>query len=264
METAGLEVSIDGVGNLIGRRAGSDPSLAPIMLGSHIDTVPDGGSYDGQVGSIGAIEVVHTLVDHGVVTQHPLEVAIFINEEGGKTGSRALIGEVEPDELGVMTASGMTIGEGIRRLGGDPDNLAAVRRRQSSVAAYLELHIEQGAVLYNQGIDIGVVEGIVGIKRWDVMFRGFANHAGTTPMDDRRDALVAAARATSSRSRTSPVPCPGAKEVAGRSPVRRDCGFSLESPRRARRVRGGRPQNYSTSRAMRSAVRRASSRSTCN
>ncbi len=194
METAGLEVSIDGVGNLIGRRAGSDPSLAPIMLGSHIDTVPDGGSYDGQVGSMGAIEVVHTLLDHGLVTQHPLEVVIFVNEEGGKTGSRALIGEVEPDELDVMTASGMTIGEGIRRLGGDPDNLAAVRRPPSSVAGYLELHIEQGAVLYNQGIDIGVVEGIVGIKRWDVTFRGFANHAGTTPMDDRRDALVAAAR----------------------------------------------------------------------
>ena len=226
MEAAGLEVSIDVVGNLMGRRAGADPSLAPLVLGSHIDTVPDGGSYDGQVGSIGAVEVVHTLADHGIVTRHPLEVAIFINEEGGKTGSRALIGEVETYELDVMTASGKTIGEGIRLLGGDPDNLAAVQRELDSVAGYLELHIEQGAGLHNEGIDIGVVEGIVGIKRWDVTFRGFANHAGTTPMNDRRDALVAAARfilAVNEVARTAPgrqvatvgriTPSPGAPNV---------------------------------------------------
>ena len=194
MEAAGLEVSIDGVGNLMGRRAGADPSLVPLMLGSHIDTVPDGGSYDGQVGSIGAVEVAHTLADHGIVTRHPLEVAIFFNEEGGKTGSRALIGEVETYELDVMTASGKTIGEGIRLLGGDPGNLAAMQRELDSVAGYLELHIEQGAILHNRGIDMGVVEGIVGIKRWNVTVTGFANHAGTTPMNDRRDALVAAAR----------------------------------------------------------------------
>ena len=226
MEAAGLEVSIDGVGNLMGRRAGADPSLAPLVLGSHIDTVPDGGSYDGQVGSIGAVEVAHTLADHGIVTRHPLEVAIFINEEGGKTGSRALIGEIETYELDVMTASGKTIGGGIRLLGGDPDNLAAVQRQPGSVAGYLELHIEQGAVLHNEGIDVGVVEGIVGIKRWDVTFQGFANHAGTTPMNDRRDALVAAARfilAVNEVARTTPgrqvatvgriTPSPGAPNV---------------------------------------------------
>ena len=207
MESAGLAVSIDGVGNLIGRRDGADPGLAPIMLGSHIDTVPAGGSYDGQVGSIGALEVAQTLADNGIVTRHPLEFVIFQNEEGGKTGSRALIGIVEPYELDVITASGHTIGEGIRVLGGDPDQLDAAERQPGSIAAFLELHIEQGAILQRRGFDIGVVEGIVGIKRWDVTFDGFANHAGTTPMDARRDALVAAARfidAVNEIARTTP------------------------------------------------------------
>ena len=194
MEAAGLEVSIDIAGNLVGRRAGSDPDLAPLVLGSHIDSVPDGGSYDGQVGSIGAIEVVQTLLENQIVTRHPLEVVIFINEEGGKTGSRALIGELHPHELEIVTASGYTIGEGIRRLGGDPARLDSARRAEGDVAGYLELHIEQGAILEKEGIDIGVVEGIVGLKRWFVTVGGFANHAGTTPMNDRRDALVAAAR----------------------------------------------------------------------
>ncbi len=194
MENAGLSVSIDGVGNLIGRRVGNDMSLPPIMLGSHIDTVPAGGSYDGQVGSIGALEVAQTLADHGITTRHPLEFVIFQNEEGGKTGSRALIGIVEPRELDVVTASGYSIGEGIRILGGDPTRVAAAERDPGSIAAFLELHIEQGAILHAQGIDIGVVEGIVGIKRWNVTFEGFANHAGTTPMNARRDALLAAAR----------------------------------------------------------------------
>ena len=194
MEAAGLEVSVDLAGNLIGRRVGADPSLPPIMLGSHIDSVPDGGNYDGQVGSIGALEVAQTLADAGVVTRHPLEIVIFQNEEGGKTGSRVLIGEVEAYELDVVTASGLTIGDGTRALGGDPTRLAEARRQPGSIAAFLELHIEQGAVLQRQGIDIGVVEGIVGIKRWNVTVRGFANHAGTTPMEARRDALVAAAR----------------------------------------------------------------------
>ena len=207
MEAAGLDVSVDVVGNLVGRRAGSDATLAPLMLASHIDSVPDGGSYDGQVGSIGAIEVVHTLADNGISTRHPLEVLIFINEEGGKTGSRALIGEVQDHELDVVTASGYTIGDGVRRLGGDPQRLASALLSEGDVAGYLELHIEQGAVLENRGIDIGVVEGIVGLKRWFVNVEGFANHAGTTPMNDRRDALVAAARfvqAVNRVARTTP------------------------------------------------------------
>ncbi len=194
MRDASLEVSIDLAGNLIGRRAGSEPGLLPIVLGSHTDSVPEGGNYDGQVGTIGAIEVARTLADSGIITRHPLEIVVFQNEEGGKTGSRALIGIVEPHELDIVTASGRTIAEGIRILGGDPERLDAARREAGSIAAFLELHIEQGAILDNRGIDIGVVEGIVGIKRWNVSFEGFANHAGTTPMDDRRDALLAAAK----------------------------------------------------------------------
>ena len=194
MRDADLEVSIDIAGNLIGRRDGSESGLLPIVLGSHTDSVPEGGNYDGQVGTIGAVEVARTLADHGVTTRHPLEFIVFQNEEGGKTGSRALIGIVEPHELDLVTASGRTIAEGIRVLGGDPERLGEARRAAASIAAFLELHIEQGAVLYNRGIDVGIVEGIVGIKRWNVTFDGFANHAGTTPMDDRRDALLAAAR----------------------------------------------------------------------
>lgn len=191
---AGLEPSLDLAGNLIGRRAGSEPRLRPLGTGSHIDSVPMGGNYDGQVGSMAAIEVARTLHDHGVTTRHPLEVLVFQNEEGGKTGSRALAGEVLPMELDLETRSGKTIGEGIRFLGGEPDRLAEARRAPGSMAAFVELHVEQGAVLDRTGTQIGVVEGIVGIKRWRVTVTGFANHAGTTPMDQRRDAMLAAAR----------------------------------------------------------------------
>ncbi|MFQ5791680.1 MAG: Zn-dependent hydrolase [Acidobacteriota bacterium] len=193
MGAAGLETEIDVAGNILGRRGGREPDLPPLMLGSHIDSVPDGGNYDGQVGSIGAIEVAQTLLENRVTPRHPLEVVIFQNEEGGKTGSRAISGEVTEKELDLVTRSGKTIREGIAFLGGDPDHLDRARRRRGDIAAYLELHIEQGAVLETEGIDIGVVEGIVGIKRWNVTIRGFANHAGTTPMDQRQDALWAAA-----------------------------------------------------------------------
>ena len=127
-------------------------------------------------------------------TRHPLEVAIFSNEEGGKTGSRILAGEFLPFEVDVQTASGYTIGDGLRRLGGDPDRFADARREPGSIAAFLELHIEQGAVMETDDIDIGVVEGIVGIMRWNVAVEGMTNHAGTTPMDRRQDAMVGAAR----------------------------------------------------------------------
>jgi N-carbamoyl-L-amino-acid hydrolase len=194
MKQAGLEVHIDIAGNIIGRRKGRDPSLPPLSFGSHIDSVPQGGNYDGPLGSLGAIEVVQTLNDHGITTKHPIEVIIFQNEEGGKSGSRALIGALSPKDLERVTHSGKTIREGIRFLGGDPDRLEEVRRKAGDVAAFLELHVEQGGVLDKDGIDIGVVEGIVGIKRWYVEVKGVANHAGTTPMSVRRDSLLAAAR----------------------------------------------------------------------
>ncbi len=194
MKQAGLEVHIDVAGNIIGRRTGSNPSLPPLCFGSHIDSVPQGGNYDGPLGSLGAIEVVETLNDHGITTKHPLEVIIFQNEEGGKTGSRALIGALTAKDLERVTHSGKSIREGIQFLGGDPDKLDEVRRKPGDIAAFLELHVEQGGVLEKEGIDIGVVEGIVGIKRWTIDVEGVANHAGTTPMNVRRDALLAAAR----------------------------------------------------------------------
>ena len=193
MRAAGLDVSVDAAGNMTGRREGSVADAPPLMMGSHIDSVPQGGNYDGPVGSLGAIEVANTLAENAITLRHPLEVVVFTNEEGGKTGSRVMSGEVDPSELDLVTHSGHTIGEGIRIVGGDPDDLESAERQEGSIAAYLELHIEQGAFLERENLDIGVVEGIVGIKRWRVTVDGFANHAGTTPMNDRRDALLAAA-----------------------------------------------------------------------
>lgn len=194
MREAKLDASIDIAGNLTGRRDGSDSALPPLVLGSHIDSVPEGGNYDGQVGSMGAIEVAQTLAEKGITTRHPIEVIIFQNEEGGTIGSHALCCELSEKQLGQMTRSGKTIRDGIKFIGGDPEKLASARRKPGSIAAYLELHIEQGGILHTEKINIGVVEGIVGIRQWDVTIEGFANHAGTTPMNQRRDAMLAAAK----------------------------------------------------------------------
>lgn len=194
LRDAKLDVIVDAAGNLIGRRSGSASGLKPLLIGSHIDSVPEGGNYDGVVGSMGAIEVAHTLAEKNVTLRHPLEVVIFQNEEGGLIGSRAMDGELTERELDLVSRSGKTIREGIKFIGGDPAKLAEVRRNKGDIAAYLELHIEQGAHLDNEKINIGVVEGIVGINWWDVTIEGFANHAGTTAMNNRQDALLAAAK----------------------------------------------------------------------
>ena len=194
MEAAGLEVRTDFAGNLIGSHPGRNPQLAPIVTGSHIDTVPNGGHYDGIAGVMAAIEVARTLHQHEVILAHPLEVVVWSNEEGGKTGSRSISGTVGHFEMGLPSFGRLTLGEGLRALGGDPDRLTENARQPNSVAGYIELHVEQGAILDREGIDIGIVEGIVGIKRWYVQIDGFANHAGTTPMDQRQDAMLAAAK----------------------------------------------------------------------
>jgi beta-ureidopropionase / N-carbamoyl-L-amino-acid hydrolase len=194
MRAAKLDPKIDLAGNIIARRAGTDASAKPIVFGSHIDSVPEGGNYDGDVGSLSAIEVARTLAEHGVVTRHPLEVVIFQNEEGGLVGSRAWVGELTARDFALTSRSGKTIGDGIRFIGGDPARIAEARRAPGDIAGYLELHIEQGGTLDREHIPIGVVEGIVGIGWWDVTITGFANHAGTTPMNERHDALLAAAK----------------------------------------------------------------------
>ena len=194
MREAKLEVSIDVAGNIVGRRAGSDAALKPLMIGSHIDSVPAGGSYDGQVGSMGAIEVAQTLAENNVRLRHPLEVVLFQNEEGGTIGSAAFARLLTEKDLSIVTNSKKTIHEGIKFIGGDPDKLASAVRKKGDIAGYLELHIEQGGILHQEKINIGVVEGIVGVFWWDVTIEGFANHAGTTPMNQRHDALLAAAK----------------------------------------------------------------------
>ena len=193
MLESGLAPQIDVAGNLVGRRAGKVAGLAPVITGSHIDTVPNGGHYDGIVGAMAAIEVARTLQDAEYITDHPLEIVVWSNEEGGKTGSRSYNGSVGVEEFELPSLGDKNLGAGISYIGGDPERIQQNVRKPGEVAALIELHIEQGAILDKEGISIGVVEGIVGIKRWNVSVDGFANHAGTTPMDQRQDAMYTAA-----------------------------------------------------------------------
>jgi N-carbamoyl-L-amino-acid hydrolase len=193
MKEAGLKIHIDEAGNIIGRRDGTDPSLPPIAFGSHTDTVPHGGKFDGAAGVLTAIECVQVLKENAIETRHPVDVIVFTDEEGGLIGSKAIIGTLTPEALEVTSHSGKTVREGILALGGNPDSLDKARKKKGDIKAFIEIHIEQGSTLASRNIEIGVVEGIVGINWWDVTIEGFANHAGTTPMDRRQDALLAAA-----------------------------------------------------------------------
>ena len=194
MKKAGLDVTIDAAGNISGKRKGKNGSLKSIAFGSHIDMVPDGGNYDGTLGSIGALEVIEVLNENKIITNHPLEVIIFANEEGGTVGSIAIAKGLTQDGLNQVSQSGLTIAEGINVIGGNSKNLHEPLRKKGDLHAFIELHIEQGGILEKENIQIGVVEGIVGIEHWEVTVEGFANHAGTTPMRLRQDALLSAAR----------------------------------------------------------------------
>ncbi len=200
MRAAGLEPRVDPAGNILARRKGSEDALPPILFGSHIDSVPNGGNFDGDVGSMAAIEVARTLHERKVLTRHPLEVVIWANEEGvaygaGLDGSRVAAGQLLPGELDQVW-NGIKKADALRKIGGDPERIAEAQRAPGSFHCYLELHIEQGGTLDKAGVPIGVVEGIVAIDHYEAVIRGFANHAGTTPMPDRRDALIAAAELT--------------------------------------------------------------------
>ncbi len=194
MKKAGLNPTIDTAGNIIGKRNGRNPLLKPIAFGSHIDMVPDGGNYDGTVGSIAALELIEIFNENNFVTEHPLEVIIFGNEEGGTIGSKAMVGDITNEGLKQKSQSGLTMGEGIKAIGGNPENIQSCIRKKGDIHAWLELHIEQGGILEREKIQIGVVEGIVGIVHWEVTVEGFANHAGATPMNMRQDALLAASK----------------------------------------------------------------------
>ena len=178
IRAAGLDPHIDAGGNITALRQGNGPALKPILFGSHIDSVPSGGNFDGDLGSMASIEVLHTLNDHKVATRHPLRMYIWQNEEGGLIGSHAAAGEPEDLERQFYD---ITVADGIRKLGGNPDNLAQARIPKGSFECYLELHIEQGGSLAKAAIPIGVVEGIVAIDEYDVEIRGVRqsrrNHA---------------------------------------------------------------------------------------
>jgi N-carbamoyl-L-amino-acid hydrolase len=160
-------------------------------MGSHIDTVPEGGSFDGALGVLSAIEVAQTLADNQIETRHPLEVVVWSDEEGGLSGSRGFIGVLEETELNGVVQSGITLGEGIDRIGGDPNRIGNAVKSPGEIAAFLELHVEQGGLLEAKRKDIGVVTGIVGIRHYGVTITGTPNHAGTTSMDQRKNALLA-------------------------------------------------------------------------
>ncbi len=171
--------------------------LPPIALGSHTDTVPSGGKYDGALGVLSPLAIVRALHQRGIKLRHPVEIIDFAAEEasmpGATFGSRAMNGTLTKDILSKPAWDGELVETHLRRAGIDPDGVVTAVRPVGAVAAYLELHIEQGGVLDKQGIPIGIVQGIVGIRRYAVTFHGVANHTGTTPMSDRKDALVAAA-----------------------------------------------------------------------
>lgn len=194
MKKAGLEVNIDFAGNIIGKRKGKNPLLKPIAFGSHLDMVPDGGNYDGCVGAVGSLEIIEILNENNITTTHPLELIIFSNEEGGTIGSMAMAGHLTAEGLQQKSQSGLTMAEGIKAIGGNPDSLQYSIRKKGDIKSFIELHIEQGGILEKENVQIGVVEGIVGIVHWEVTIDGFANHAGTTPMNMRQDALLAASK----------------------------------------------------------------------
>jgi N-carbamoyl-L-amino-acid hydrolase len=198
MEAAGLDVTLDAAGNLVGRQAGRE-DLPPLMIGSHSDTVAGGGRFDGVIGVVGGLEIVRCLRELEVSLRHPLEVVDFLAEEptdfGVSTvGSRGMVGALSPALLAKTNELGQPLSDALSALGGRPEQVASQVRQRGDIAAYLEMHIEQGPVLDQEGIPLASVTGIAGIRRFTVIVDGQPNHAGTTPMELRRDALVAASR----------------------------------------------------------------------
>jgi N-carbamoyl-L-amino-acid hydrolase len=200
MQAASLDPRVDPAGNIFGRRAGTDGSLPAILFGSHIDSVPNGGNFDGDLGSLAALGALEALASANLRTRHPLEMVVWSAEEGvaftrGLNGSRVVAGDLRPSDMDEVW-NGMTRADAIRKIGGEPGRIMDAIRPRGAHHCYLELHIEQGGTLEREGIPVGVVEGIVAIDRYNVTVSGFANHAGTTLMADRQDALLAASHLT--------------------------------------------------------------------
>lgn len=194
MEDAALDVSVDGAGNISAVIEGRDPSAPRVMVGSHIDTVPCAGALDGSLGVITGLECLRVMKETGVVPERTIELIAFSDEEGrfgGMFGSQSLVGEVTPDTLHhAKDMNGVKLADVMNRHGMDPWEALSARRDPATIACFLELHIEQGPVLDRSGEQIGLVEDITGLFKWTVRLRGEPNHAGTTPMEMRRDAFL--------------------------------------------------------------------------
>ncbi|WP_207100222.1 Zn-dependent hydrolase [Paracoccus shandongensis] len=201
MRDAGLTVREDAVGNLWGRLEGRDPALAPVVIGSHFDSVPHGGRFDGPAGVVAGIEVAALFRQHGLTPGRPVEVIAMIEEEGARFGgglmaSRILTGRMDAARLhDIADGAGVTAAEALAAYGLDPARAHQARLAPGAIHVFLELHIEQGPVLEAHGQDVAIVDRIVGLAQLKATFRGQAGHAGTTPMANRRDALVGAVTA---------------------------------------------------------------------
>ncbi|WP_261523171.1 Zn-dependent hydrolase [Burkholderia multivorans] len=194
-EAAGCEIRIDPIGNLFARRPGTEPDAPAVMCGSHLDTQPLGGRFDGVYGVLAGLEAIRTLNEHGIATRHPIDVVAWTNEEGsrftpGMMGSAVYAGKLDLDDALARPCmhTGVRLGDELERTG-----FAGPARERQMPKAYFEAHIEQGPVLENAGVPIGVVTGVQGIVELDVTVTGFESHAGTTPMSVRKDAMGVAA-----------------------------------------------------------------------
>ncbi|MBU9517513.1 Zn-dependent hydrolase [Burkholderia multivorans] len=194
-EAAGCEIRIDPIGNLFARRPGTEPDAPAVMCGSHLDTQPLGGRFDGVYGVLAGLEAIRTLNEHGIATRHPIDVVAWTNEEGsrftpGMMGSAVYAGKLDLDDALARPCmhTGVRLGDELERTG-----FAGPARERQMPKAYFETHIEQGPVLENAGVPIGVVTGVQGIVELDVTVTGFESHAGTTPMSVRKDAMGVAA-----------------------------------------------------------------------
>lgn len=198
MKEAGLSVRQDEFGNIIGRREGTNPAAPAVMCGSHIDSVPSGGNYDGVLGVLGAIECINLMNERGYKNYNPIDVPVYICEESSRfgtatLGSRAMCGELSIAEMKKLRdKSGLSLYDVLLKCGLAPDELTSIIDK-NSIKACLEMHIEQGVVLENLHKSIGIVTGIAAPTRLKAQIRGRADHSGATPMNMRRDALCAAA-----------------------------------------------------------------------
>ncbi|PAB59617.1 M20 family metallo-hydrolase [Anaeromicrobium sediminis] len=199
----GLKVYEDPAGSIFGKRDGINNDLPVIMIGSHFDSVKNGGNFDGPAGIVMALEIMRVLEENNVKTKYPIEFVGMIEEEGGRFGggvfgSRAMTGKVSTDQLyNNKDEAGIYMAEALRKFGFNPDEIEKAKRAPKDIKAFIELHIEQGPILETENKDIGIVDFIVGINEFKVIVRGRPDHAGTTPMDMRSDALSTASKVIS-------------------------------------------------------------------